>query len=97
MTMKTFKWNAPTERTDGSPIDGPLTYNLYIGGVQLVTFPGSLNPDGSYEFKREFSHGEYVATITALDDGGLESEHSNSVNFTVQSAPKAPTSLSVSG
>ena len=96
MATKTFKWNAPTERTDGSPIEGALTYNLYIDGIQLVTFPGSLNPDGSYEFKRDFAHGDYVAEITALDSEGLESDKSNSVPFTVRSAPKAPTSLTVS-
>lgn len=96
MTLKTFKWNAPTERTDGSPLEGPISYNLYINDVGIVSFPGSLNPDGSYEFKREFPHGDYVAEITAVDDGGLESSKSNSVPFTVRSAPAAPANLAVS-
>ena len=95
MALKTFKWNAPTERTDGSVLEGALSYNLYIDGVAIVSFPGSLNPDGSYEFKREFPHGDYLAEITAVDDGGLESAKSNSVPFEIRSAPVAPANLAV--
>lgn len=97
MTVKTFKWSAPTQREDGSALDPTeLSYRLYIDGAALVDFPGSLNPDGTYEYKREFSHGKYTAELTALDMEGRESQKSNSVPFEVVSAPSAPANLVVS-
>jgi hypothetical protein len=95
--IKTFTWNAPTARVDGTPLSpSEISYRLYIDGVAIVDFPGSLNPDGSYSFKRDFSHGRYVATITALDSEGRESAQSNEVPFEVISLPVAPSNLSVS-
>lgn len=42
-------WSAPTQNTDGSPIDYDLAYNMYVNGVVTASFPGTLNPDGTYE------------------------------------------------
>lgn len=98
MAVKTFKWSAPTERVDGTPLD--LTeiggYRLYVDGTAVVDMPGSLNPDGQYEFQRDFAHGKYVAEITCIDTGGRESGKSNSVPFEVISLPAAPVLLGVS-
>lgn len=96
MALKTFSWTAPTSREDGSPLDPTtLSYRLYVDGVALVDFPGSLNPDGTYFYQREFAHGKYTAELTALDSEGRESKKSNSVPFEVVSAPSAPTNLTV--
>lgn len=97
MAIKTFKWSAPTERTDGTPLDVSEIggYRLYIDGAAVVDMPGSLNPDGHYEFQRDFGHGKYVAEITCIDSAGRESDKSNSVPFEVISRPAAPVLLAV--
>lgn len=44
-------WNAPTTNVDGSAIDYELAYNLYVDGAgPVASFPGTLNPNGEYEF-----------------------------------------------
>lgn len=98
MAVKTFRWSAPTEREDGTPLDVAEIggYRLYIDGSAVVDMPGSLNPDGQYEFQRDFSHGQYVAEITCIDTEGRESDKSNSVPFVVISRPAAPVLLAVS-
>ena len=97
MALKTFKWSAPVEREDGTPLDVSEIggYRLYIDGTAVVDMPGSLNPDGKYQYQREFSHGNYVAEITCIDSEGRESKKSNSVPFVVISPPVAVADLSV--
>ncbi len=53
-----ISWQAPTENTDGSPITQELAYQLDVDGQAFATFPGFLNPDGSYS--------QQVADITGL-------------------------------
>jgi hypothetical protein len=96
--IKTFKWSAPTQREDGSALDVSEIggYRLYIDDEAIVDMPGSLNPDGKYEFQRDFAHGRYDAEITCIDTEGRESAKSNRVPFVVESAPSAVVDLSVS-
>lgn len=45
----TIRWQAPTQNVDGSLIDYELAYELYVDAEPVATFPGRLNPDGTYE------------------------------------------------
>lgn len=77
MANKTkFTWQAPTENTDGTAIDYPLDYEL---GVAVDTiyqpvsvFPGTLNPDGTYEalianFAAFDAFGTYEVVLRAIN------------------------------
>ena len=97
-----LKWTAPTTNTDGSDIVGGLTYNLYLwdAGVAgaILSFPGSLNPDGQYGFPLDQiaafdTDRVYDLSLTAVDDDGDESDHSNHTEVTRAMAPLAPTGL----
>lgn len=46
---KNLSWTAPTENTDGSPIENALSYRLVVNGTDFADFPGSLNADGRFE------------------------------------------------
>lgn len=93
-------WRAPTENIDGSPISGPLSYNLYRrdpGATDYEFFfviVGDLQPDGSYVAPiSDFPEGSHEIVLTAVDVEGDESAFSNSVGFTIGVAPKAPVLL----
>lgn len=97
-----FKFQAPTENVDGSPISGPLVYKVYRADnetdplVEYLTLPSSLNQDvdGNYVVPVEdFSEGRHVIALTATDAEGDESGFSNTLGFSIAVAPKAPTIL----
>lgn len=93
-----LSWTAPTEREDGSPITGDLTYSLWIDGVESQSLPGSLNPEGKYEAALTISEpGQYslylTATETYPDGKALTSQPSNAVEIEVTAAPLAPAAL----
>lgn len=94
-------WEAPTQNVDGSPVKGPLTYNLYRADTEaalvkspdtlFMALPGQLNPDGRYEAPLPlFPEGEHVIALTAVDTDGDESALSNTLGFRIGIAPKAP-------
>jgi hypothetical protein len=78
-------WQAPTENVDGSPISGPLSYNLYRKDAA-----------GEWQFfyvivgELDFPEGSHEIVLTAVDAEGDESAYSNSMGFTIGVAPKAP-------
>ncbi len=95
---KEFNWTPPTQYEDGSPLpDGEIaSYNIYCNGSLLgnVVNAGGTNtwtsPDGS------LPPGTYDCYATTVASNGLESEASNTVNFTVSpSNPAAPSDFSV--
>lgn len=95
-----LKWSAPTERVDGTPITGSLTYTMYLNGQPFMDLPATLNPDGQYEAPLTIEeYGHYTVTLTATEtyeDGkSRESAQSNSVEFVITAAPKAPVILAV--
>ncbi|UCE39321.1 MAG: hypothetical protein JSW00_08910 [Thermoplasmata archaeon] len=101
-------WLAPTQNVDGSDIDYALTYRLYVDAAPVSTFPGSLNPDGRYQYPLAdvaalSVPGEYALTLTAFPEGTdletkpeLESDQSNAITITaiLVRVPKEPTDLS---
>ena len=95
-----FKWTAPTANTDGSPITQALTYNLYVDGTPVLTFPGTLNPDGTYSFpiadvSAMAIDAVYSLYLTAMDEDGDESDPSNTITVERLARPNAPTAFSV--
>lgn len=94
-----LKWTAPTQNTDGSPITQSLTYNLYADGVNILSFPGFLNEDGSYGFPLADvgamqEDKAYTLYLTAVDEDGDESDPSNSIVIERVARPNPPVALS---
>jgi hypothetical protein len=88
-------WQAPTENVDGSPISGPLSYNLYrkdaAGEWQFFyVIVGELQGDRYVAPLQDFPEGSHEIVLTAVDAEGDESAYSNSMGFTIGVAPKAP-------
>lgn len=98
---ETFSWQAPTQNTDGSAIDGPLNYNLYrgddetsIGSEPYFVVVGELQSEGVYRAPIEgFPEGRHVIALTAVDAGGDESALSNTLGFSIALIPQAPVLL----
>lgn len=94
-----LRWTAPTENTDGSPIDYSLAYNLYVDGALFSSFPGSLNPDGKYETDIAplgLAKGTHTLSLSAFDTAKPEREsvRSNSIQIEVFVVPKPPMAFS---
>lgn len=98
-----FKFQAPTENVDGSPVSAPLTYKVYRAAnsvdplEEFLVLPASLNQDvdGNYVVPIEdFSEGSHVIALTATDAEGDESGFSNTLGFSIAVAPKAPVIIS---
>ena len=92
-----FEWVPPTQNVDGSPVSGPLSYNLYRrdpGQIDYTFFfvvVGTLQTDGNYIAPlSDFPEGSHEIVLTAVDAEGDESSYSNSLGFTIGVAPKAP-------
>ena len=101
---KTFLWTPPTQNTDGSPLPDNLiaSYNIFCketaqatatllgtvtntGGTNQWTSPNGSLPPGTYDC---------FATTVRVDS--VESEASNTVNFSVpQTTPGQPEGFSV--
>lgn len=95
-----LEWTAPTENTDGTPIDYELSYNLYIDGVNTIALPGTLNPDGSFmallaDIAALAAPATYVLTLTAFSvaEPGLESVESSSITIIRRALPLAPSDV----
>lgn len=93
-----LRWEAPTVNVDGSPINGPLSYNLYRSADESIdsgdlfyVVVGELQPDGSYEAPlNQMPEGRSVVALTAVDADGDESAFSNTMGFTVRIIPNPP-------
>ena len=96
-----FSWQPPTENTDGTPVKGPLSYNVYRSDTDVVTreavffvVVGTLQGDGSYTAPiADFPEGRHVIALTAVDTDGDESELSNTLGFRIGVSPLPPTLL----
>lgn len=102
-----LSWLAPTQNVDGTDIDYALTYRLYVDAQPVMTFPGTLNPDGRYQFPLAdvaalSSEGAHELTLTAFPEGidleaepERESDPSNAITITtvVIVVPKGPSDL----
>jgi len=94
-----FSWQAPTENVDGSPVNGPLNYNLYRSSTEVVNpdtdffyvVVGTLQTEGVYSAPLDqFPEGRHVIALTAVDADGDESALSNTLGFRIGIAPNPP-------
>lgn len=84
----TISWTPPTHRVDGTPLaESELAkYSFYCDDTLLTDFqviPGIWEMDITIT-----QYGAFVCGLTVWDLGGLESDMSNTLTFTV--GPKAP-------
>ena len=96
-----LEWQAPTENIDGTAIDYDLDYELGLtttaGGplVATTTFPGTLNPDGTYYAdltSMVFPIGDLELGLRVInrDDPTRVSDWSNRLPLVVTGAPPRP-------
>ena len=92
--------NAPTEFTDGSPLDpvndlSKVTLKCSGAAEVVQDIPPAVEIDWVAAVG-QFPHGQYTCVMTATDISGMESADSNSVSFEVdQKRPNAPVILLV--
>lgn len=95
-----FSFRMPTERVDGSQIDGVLAANVYIDGEVIAAYPSALNPGGTGEMLFEdlawapTAGQTHVLTLTA-QEGEMESAPSVGVEFRFFGQPLPPAILAV--
>jgi hypothetical protein len=75
----TLSWQPPVERTDGSPLTDLAGYRIYYGNTpddlrQAVKLD---NPGVTTYVVENLSRGTWYFAMTAVDAGGLESDHSS--------------------
>ena len=90
---KLFTWIPPTEREDATPLPESeiASYNIYCDGDPTPVFTQSHIPSGNQTWqshRTDFALGVHACHATTVDTGGLESDPSNVVNFTV--TPERP-------
>jgi len=86
-------WTAPTANVDGSPLTDLAGYNIYTNGL-LAQSVGSEATSVS-PFKVE-PNSTTVVTVTAFDENGNESVHSEGLTLIEDStSPNAPTEVVV--
>lgn len=93
---KTFEWDAPTEREDGTVLPDVeiAEFRIYCDGVASPIWVQTNEPNDSDTWlspEGTFALGTHSCYATAVDTGGRESVPSNAVPFSVDlSNPKAP-------
>jgi len=108
LTPQTLVWTAPTENTDGSPIDYVLNYTLGItpDGTgepeEVASFPGTLSENGKYTAPLSdmgsWEAGQKVSLYLrafAADNPPRKSPWSDPVAVEFNFGPKAPTAVGV--
>jgi hypothetical protein len=77
-------WQAPTANSDGSPIKGPLTFNLYRGpsASQLVKSHTGL-PHTSFTVTAGLTPGHVIFFAVSAVENGVEGKLSNIVSVKV--------------
>jgi hypothetical protein len=84
----TLTCDKPTKRVDGSDIIGPVTIHYYKNGTELAN-----NPDCSYTYE-EIDKTLINYTLTAKDQYGIESDHSDPMQINL-SPPNKPASIKI--
>lgn len=86
----TLAWDAPTTKTDGSPLTGLAGYRVYVGkapGTYTQNFNvGNLS---TYTVNNLSDATNYYFAVTAYDTAGLVSTFSNELLYTTPATPVA--------
>ncbi len=81
----TLSWQAPTQRTDGSPLTNLAGYKIYWG-QQQGSYPDEAildNPGVTTYVIDGLNSGTWYFVVTAFDTNGLESAYSPGANKTI--------------
>jgi hypothetical protein len=81
----TLSWNAPTTRTDGSPLTNLAGYRLRYGNSS-GNYPNTItisNPGLTSYVVNNLASGTWFFVLAAYDSGGLESSNTNPVSKTI--------------
>ena len=88
-----FSWVAPTQNTDGSPLNAATElqgYRLYCNGdtsAPVITIPSDAS---SYQTSPgEIVDGNYICELKSVNLGGVESSGAPLLSFTVLTPPAA--------
>ena len=82
-------WEAPTTNADGGPAN-VTGYRLYLNGTAIADIPTDSSPSGTSRMEAALpplADGEYIASVTAFDDDGVESPHSAPFKFVIGPPP----------
>ena len=90
-----LSWTAPTTFTNGSPITGTITYNIYQGasGAEASVQTGVATT--SVTITTGLSAGSTVCFQVTAVVGGVESSRTTEVCETFPAQPNPPTNLTV--
>lgn len=82
----TLSWVAPTERTDGSPLDDLAGYRINYGRMsEIYDYSVEVKNPGLVSYVVEdLVPGDWYFTVVAFDSHGLESDFSNEAHRKVQ-------------
>lgn len=77
----TLSWNAPTQRTDGSPLTDLAGYRIHYGRMpETYDYEIEIRNPGVVTYMIEqLVPGEWYFAVSAVDAGGKESDYSNEV------------------
>src|SRR5690606_17688356 len=81
----TLSWTAPTQRTDGTPLDDLAGYKVYWG-TESRDYTESVQIDNSgvtTYVVENLGPGTYYFALTALSSDGFESDYSNEASKTI--------------
>jgi hypothetical protein len=82
----TLVWDPPTKNVDGTVLKDLAGYRLYYG-TRSGEYPNKIAVEDPHATKHtiyELSPGTYYFVITAYDESGVESVHSNEAVTTVK-------------
>jgi hypothetical protein len=96
----TFSWDAPITRTDGSVLDEAdiSGYQLNVGrskdmaGALPLSVPGTSISCADIP---SITYGQYYATVTTVDNDGIESVPSDTVPFMFKAPNPSKTTLTI--
>lgn len=80
----TLTWEAPTQNTDGTPLTDLAGFKVYWG-TQSGSYPQSASLGNVLTYRVEnLTAGLWFFAVTAVNAGGIESEHSDEVSKLVE-------------
>jgi hypothetical protein len=92
-----LSWDPPTQNEDGTPYLNPAGYRIYWGNVSGTYNANTSIPNpATVTASIQVPQGGYYIAMTAVNNTGIESDHSNEVSKIVGPASLPPTNLSIS-
>ena len=80
-------WDQPTTNADGSPAKSATGYRVYLNGTAVADVPAASGTSRVETALSPLADGEYIASVTAIDEGGVETPHSAPFKFLIGPPP----------